>query len=180
MNGRRGPVENLSKPSMLACVDVHYRNDESAVAACVLSDSWQAVTAAEEVSIAVPDVEAYIPGSFYLRELPCILKVLSQLTNKPAVILVDGYVWLGAERPGLGARLYEALGRTTPVVGVAKSSFHGSTGIPVLRGKSARPLYVTAAGMEAEKAAELVKNMAGEFRVPLLLKRVDQLARGGV
>ena len=49
---------------------------------------------------------------------------------------------------------------------------------PVLRGDSSRPLFVTAAGMNPHGAAELVRGMHGPHRVPTLLKRADQLARG--
>ena len=35
----------------------------------------------------------------------------------PAVIVVDGYVWLPDGRPGLGAHLYESLARCAAVVG---------------------------------------------------------------
>lgn len=49
--------------------------------------------------------------------------------------------------------------------------------IAVLRGTSARPLFVTAAGMPRAEAAELVRHMAGRFRVPDVLRRADQLAR---
>ncbi len=48
----------------------------------------------------------------------------------------------------------------------------------VFRGRSGRPLYVTAAGMTIADAAHLVGAMAGSFRMPDALKRADRLARG--
>jgi deoxyribonuclease V len=63
------------------------------------------------------------------------------------------------------------------VIGVAKSRFEGSSGIAVFRGRSIRPLYVTAAGVEMEKASEKIRMMHGAHRIPTLLKRVDLLAR---
>ena len=51
--------------------------------------------------------------------------------------------------------------------------------VPVLRGRSARPLYITAAGMPVKEAADLVIHMAGPFRRPDALRRVDVLARTG-
>jgi hypothetical protein len=53
----------------------------------------------------------------------------------------------------------------------------GGARAAVLRGTSARPLFVTAAGMPRADAAELVRHMAGRFRVPDALRRADQLAR---
>jgi deoxyribonuclease V len=67
------------------------------------------------------------------------------------------------------------------VIGVAKSAFRTAThAIPVLRGTSARPVFVTAAGMPSADAAALVRRMAGRFGIPDALRRADQLARTGV
>jgi deoxyribonuclease V len=94
-------------------------------------------------------------------------------------VVVDAYVWLADDAPGLGARLHEALGEAVPVVGVAKTSFRGATrAVQLLRGTSTQPLYVTAAEMSAETAATHVASMHGAHRIPALLRRVDQLARG--
>jgi deoxyinosine 3'endonuclease (endonuclease V) len=80
---------------------------------------------------------------------------------------------------GLGARAHAEFG--VPVIGVAKSPFRTAThAIPVLRGDSARPLYVTAAGMPRADAASLVRNMDGPHRMPSALRRADTLARDGV
>ena len=49
--------------------------------------------------------------------------------------------------------------------------------VPVLRGKSTRPLFVTSAGIDVQKSAELVAQMHGAHRLPTLLKAVDQLVR---
>jgi deoxyribonuclease V len=38
-------------------------------------------------------------------------------------------------------------------------------------------LYVTAAGIEASVAADWIAGMHGPYRVPTVLKRVDQLVR---
>ncbi|MGN9908659.1 hypothetical protein ACTMTJ_14040 [Phytohabitans sp. LJ34] len=79
-------------------------------------------------------------------------------------------------RPGLGAHLHAEI--RVPVVGVAKTEFRGAGhAIPVHRGGAARPLYVTAAGLSAERAAALVAAMAGPHRMPDALRRVDSLAR---
>jgi deoxyribonuclease V len=89
-------------------------------------------------------------------------------------------VWLGAGRPGLGAHLYQALGRRTAVVGVAKRRFHGAgDAVPILRGTSQVPLFVTAVGIDLAEAAEGVRRMHGAHRIPTLLKRVDRLSREG-
>ena len=49
--------------------------------------------------------------------------------------------------------------------------------MPVVREPSVRPLFVTAAGMPAADAADLVRQMAGRYRLPDALRRADTLAR---
>ncbi|QRN99667.1 endonuclease V [Archangium violaceum] len=161
---------------MLACLDVDYR-PEVTVAACVLFRDWGDATEASHLVERGPPAAPYEPGQFYRRELPHLVKVLAAVPEPLEAVVIDGYVWLGEERPGLGAHLYEALGRRLPVIGVAKTAFHAHVAVPVLRGESRRPLFVTAVGMEARTAAEHVRRMHGASRIPTLLGRVDRLCR---
>ena len=127
---------------------------------------------------AVVAVEAaYQPGEFYRRELPPLQAVIPA-SDRLALIVVDGYVDLDAAgRPGLGAHVHAELG--VPVIGVAKTPFRTAThAAQVFRGRSGRPLYVTAAGIPVADAAHLVDEMAGSFRMPDALKLADRLARG--
>jgi deoxyribonuclease V len=93
--------------------------------------------------------------------------------------VVDGYADLDSGgRPGLGAHAYAEFG--IPVIGVAKSRFRTAThAVPVVRGSSGRPLFVTATGMPSADAADLVRRMAGRYRLPDALRRADTLARTG-
>jgi deoxyribonuclease V len=163
---------------MIACVDVDYR-DGGAVVACVLFRAWDDADSAGVYVERIARVEPYQPGQFYRRELPCLLRVLGRVSGPLEAVVVDGYVWLRDEcTPGLGAHLYEALGRTVPVVGVAKTRFASAGAAEeVLRGGSRRPLYVSAAGLDQQTAARHVQAMHGPFRIPTLLRRVDQLCR---
>lgn len=164
---------------MIACVDVAYHGDEASTA-CVLFREWGDGQGEREIVTKIGPVEEYQPGRFYRRELPCLLAVLGSVAEPLEAVIVDGYVWLGEDAPGLGALLYEALGRSVAVIGVAKSRFAAATGaLPVLRGGSRRPLYVTAAGMDAAAAARCIEAMHGAHRIPTLLKRVDRLSRSG-
>ena len=165
---------------MLACVDVHYQT-AGAVAACVLFSSWGQSDSEAEFAQGVRQVAPYEPGKFYRRELPCILSVLKIIQPVPSIIVVDAYVWLSIEeRFGLGAHLYEALERKCSIVGVAKSPFfEGPNVAKVTRNSSARPLFVTSAGIPLEDAICAIQQMHGSFRIPTLIKRVDQLAKKG-
>jgi deoxyribonuclease V len=158
---------------------VHYLASGGArVAAVVAADASFSRLAADRVEL-LPDVAPYRPGQFYLRELPPLRAALDGLAEV-ALLIVDGYADLDpGGRPGLGAHACAEFG--IPVIGVAKSAFRTAThAIPVLRGTSARPLYVTAAGMPRIEAADLVRRMAGPYRLPDALRRADALARHGL
>lgn len=163
---------------MIACVDVDYR-EKGAVAACVLFRAWTDAASAGQVVEHLDHVEPYQPGQFYRRELPCLLAVLGKVSDPIDLVVIDGYVWLGDEqRPGLGGHLYDALGRRFPVVGVAKTRYPPAIlAREVRRGTSNRPLYVTAVGIDVEEVCRQVQDMQGPFRIPTLLKEVDQLCR---
>jgi deoxyribonuclease V len=159
-----------------AAVDVHYLSTGGARAAAVLAaDAAFAHVLAERTAV-VARVAAYRPGEFYLRELPPLRAVLAGLSGL-GLLVVDGYADLDpGGRPGLGAHAHAEFG--IPVIGVAKSRFRTAThAVPVTRGSSARPLFVTAAGMPPADAADLVRRMTGRYRLPDALRRADTLAR---
>ncbi len=122
----------------------------------------------------------YEPGHFKKRELPYLLKLVESSrahTAELTSILVDGYVFLDAGHPGLGAHLYDALDRMVPVIGVAKTRYRGAAAIELLRGASKSPLLITAAGMEPAEAAAFVASLHGEHRIPTMLRLVDRASR---
>jgi deoxyribonuclease V len=163
---------------VIAALDVQYDEPAgTARIAAVVFDDWPAAAASSEHVLTTTGIAPYEPGAFYKRELPCLMAALADLPAPPDVIVIDGYVMLG-DRPGLGMHLWEALGRTTPIVGVAKTRFHSAAAVEILRGDSRAPLFVTAVGIDDRKAAEHIRTMPGTYRIPTLLKRVDQLARG--
>ncbi len=160
-----------------AAVDVHYPQTGGARAGCVVAADIRYGTVVAEHVASLATVAAYRPGEFFARELPALRAVLAR-AGRIDLLVVDGYVDLDpAGRPGLGARVYSEF--AVPVIGVAKTAFRTAThAVPVCRGQATRPLYVTAAGMTRAEAAELVKHMAGRYRLPDALRRVDALARG--
>ena len=161
---------------MIACFDVDYKQTLGHIGG-VLIRKWTATQSFKTYNLVVSDIEEYIPGQFYKRELPCILQLMDTIVEPIDLIVVDGYVWLTPDKKGLGAYLYEALNENIPVVGVAKNYFKDTQAIKVLRGESKKPLYITAAGIDEEWAAQQVQKMAGEYRFPTILKEVDHLCR---
>jgi len=160
---------------LFAAADVHY--GVPVRAALVVAADPRFARLVTERTVEAPEPAPYRPGQFYLRELPPLRAVLDGV-GRLDLIVIDGYVDLDpGGRPGLGAHLHAELG--VPVVGVAKTAFAAAThAIPVRRGASARPLFVTAAGLSRGRAARLVRDMAGPFRLPDALRRADALARG--
>jgi deoxyribonuclease V len=173
-------MENGERPDCGVCaaVDVHYLRTGGARAAAVLAANVAFAHVLAERTAVVARVPPYQPGEFYLRELPPLHAVLDDLSGL-GLLVVDGYVDLDpGGRPGLGAYAHAEFG--IPVIGVAKSRFRTAThAVPVVRGSSGRPLFVTAAGMPAADAADLVRRMTGRYRLPDALRRADTLARTG-
>ena len=169
----------LAEFGVCVAVDVHYPRTGGARAAAVLAaDAAFAHVLAERTAV-VPRVSPYQPGEFYLRELPPLHAVLDGLDGLSGLglLVVDGYADLDpGGRPGLGAHAHAAFG--IPVIGVAKSRFRTAThAVPVVRGSAVRPLFITAAGIPVADAADLVRRMAGRYRLPDALRRADTLAR---
>lgn len=165
---------------MKAAVDVHYGR-EGATAACVVFESWEDTAPIEVHRATIADPAEYQPGRFYERELPCLLAVLRVAGREFESIVIDGYVHLrpGAGK-GLGQHLREALPYPAAVIGVAKNFLKvADRFVPVLRGRSYKPLFVSAVGCPLAEARKTLLIMPGPYRIPTLLKLADTLARGG-
>lgn len=165
---------------MILAFDTYYF-DTSAKTVFIAFDGWTASMIAMVHAEVLENPDVYTPGAFYKRELPCIASLLNKV-DKTGVqaIIIDGFVYLDDNgRLGLGGHLYNALHGAIPIIGVAKNDFVTikRNKRAVFRGKSLRPLYVTSVGMELDQAAENIKRMAGAFRMPALLKELDQLTK---
>ena len=165
---------------MIIALDVHYTvNGAKAVA--VLFNQMDSKPV-EVITTAIPQVEEYIPGQFYKRELPCLLQLLNNIDlSDLELLIIDGYVYTDNNHsPGLGAHLWEAINRKVPVAGVAKTRHEGNSQLctEVYRGSSKNPLFISAIGIEMDKVAALIKDMHGENRIPTLLRTLDQHTKG--
>uniref|UniRef100_UPI00404A3D0F endonuclease V n=1 Tax=Flavobacterium sp. TaxID=239 RepID=UPI00404A3D0F len=165
---------------MILTIDVHYKADY-AKTVLLFFENWHSEQPTEIVTHQTKDVMDYEPGAFYKRELPCILNALAQANlDSLEIIIVDGHVFVDNDgKFGLGGHLYEALQKKHPIIGVAKTKFQSNqeTVVEILRGESKNPLYVSAIGLDKEVAAQNIQKMFGEFRLPYLLKLMDQLTK---
>ncbi|HTK18975.1 MAG TPA: endonuclease V [Mucilaginibacter sp.] len=161
---------------MILAIDVYYK-ENSAKAVGVLFDRKDEVI--KDLKVAhVYDIEDYIPGEFYKRELPCVLKVIEQTNLKDIeLIIIDGYVYVDNNKQfGLGGWLWKTLETKVPVIGVAKTSFLKNKEVvnELYRGESKNPLYISSIGCDINKATELIKEMKGNYRIPDILKLLDK------
>lgn len=165
---------------MLLALDTYYFANMAKTVAILFHD-WSDARVQQTYSEVLDGVADYEPGSFYKRELPCILSLLRQIDlSSISAIIIDGFVFLDdAGSPGLGAHLYQSLNGKIPVIGIAKTNFatvhtHKRA---LYRGESKRPLFISAIGMDVDKATANVQRMHGPHRIPTLLKELDGWTR---
>jgi deoxyinosine 3'endonuclease (endonuclease V) len=161
-------------------VDVYYNNN-TAKAIAILFNDWQDKKPEQIISKYLSDIQPYEPGSFYKRELPCIIALLESIDIKQLeLIIIDGYVYLDDQnRLGLGGHLYQSLDKAVSIIGVAKTKFHNNTKNvkEIKRGLSKRPLFISSIGMDIDSAADCIQSMSGDHRIPDLLKKLDRLTK---
>ena len=161
--------------SQIVITDVYYQNTY-AQAAGVLIHRWSDTEPAAEYLSCSDEIDAYVSGQFYQRELPHLLRLLHTIESYDCVV-VDAHVWLTRDQPGAGHYLWQALDQRVPVIGVAKNPFHNGVALPLTRGDSKKALWISAVGVDPQEARGWINEMAGPYRIPTLLKHVDSLSR---
>ena len=160
-------------------LDVTY-HDHHAVVGLVRFRDWDAAEPLSHAIISCPAAPAYIPGKFYRRELPCLVMALASIASDYSHVLIDGYVHLHEPHgKGLGYHVHEHLAGRAVVIGVAKSRLAMARDfVPICRGRSRRPLFVSAIGMDRFAASAIIARMHGQYRLPTMIRRADSLAKG--
>ena len=162
---------------MILVIDVDYKDsNNTAGVAGLLFNNFEDISYSRKIELIVKDILPYESGSFYKRELPCILALLKEVSENLDFIIVDGYVFLDNNLDGLGAHLFKEV--NIPIIGVAKNAYKGiSEDKLIFRGISKKPLYITSIGIDLSCAKTAIQSMAGNYRLPTLLKDVDRLCR---
>lgn len=165
---------------MIYAFDTYYYEDY-ANTVCIAFEDWSSENESEIFVEKTNITSDYESGAFYKRELPCIVSLLKKIRLQEGdLIIVDGYVSLdNDDKMGLGGYLYEALDQKYPIIGIAKNEFASpdSQRKAVLRGESKTPLFLTAKGEDVDDLLPKVLQMHGSYRIPTLLKKLDQLSR---
>ncbi|UCE10338.1 MAG: endonuclease V [Candidatus Thorarchaeota archaeon] len=103
----------------LGGVDVAYCNEMAHACAVIFDIPTQSIVRREKVIV---DCEfPYVPGHFYLREAPVILRLLDRFEK--TMFLIDGNGVLHPRRMGLAS--YIGVKLDVPTIGIAKSLLHG-------------------------------------------------------
>lgn len=172
-------MEILSKEMMILALDVHYK--ETYAKAVGVLFNWEDTKPQKVFSKNIAQVEEYISGQFYKRELPCILELLKQIDlEKVECIIVDGHVYVNNDKTlGLGGHLYHSLKEKFPVIGVAKNSFINTEKVsfPIYRGESTQSLFVSTIGTDIDEMSKRIQNMKGNYRIPTILKELDRITK---
>lgn len=163
-------------PRRILLTDVFYQPTVARAAGLLIND-WTATLPLIELIHESDELEEYVSGEFYRRELPHLLKLVG-LAEDVDCVVVDAHVWLQEGLPGVGYFLWRALDEKIPVLGVAKSPYREGSAQPLIRGQSKKPLWISSAGISTDQASSWISQMAGPYRIPQLLKRVDMLSRG--
>ena len=163
---------------MIACFDVYYDQNRAFAAAVTFSD-WADTLANEQYQLEIQDIGEYQPGSFYQRELKPIVEIIKLIQTPIKYFVIDAYCHLSDSfDPGLGEYLFQTLPPESVIIGVAKNRFRNTThAFELFRAGSGRPLFITSIGVDYQFAADCIKSMAGDHRIPMLLKTVDRLSR---
>jgi len=73
---------------MIAAIDVYYPDDGSAVAGTVIFKDYTDSREYRKYTCHIPKTEAYIPGEFYKRELPCIMAALEMIIEDIDTVII--------------------------------------------------------------------------------------------
>lgn len=163
---------------MILAFDTYYFENKAKTVCAAFNNDESDIKFYEDI---IESKEDYIPGQFYKKELPCIINLINKIDLIDVnYIIIDGFVFLDDfKKFGLGGFLYEELNKKIPVIGVAKTNFASIEREKRLlfRGKSQKPLYITSIGIDIDEAVKKIETLKGEFRIPTMLKLLDQLTK---
>ena len=180
--------------------DTYYYKDRAKTVG-IIFNSWEDSEPAEIIHswLSADKYGPYIPGEFYKRELPCIINLFKEHNidlKEFDTIILDGLARLpGSSTEGLGAHLEDKIQELWPdldfydrpsIMGIAKTKFGDVENDPgtsvVHRGTAKTPLYVNTTWhlMSSADAAENLKKMHGDNRIPTLLKLLDRATKSDV
>lgn len=114
----------------IAGVDVSYDIERDLSFAVIVLMTLEELQPIHTIRATLPTPFPYVPGLLSFREIPVILKALSELPATPDLLMVDGQGIAHPRRLGIAAHLGVVTG--LPAIGVAKSRLTGRYEMPGL------------------------------------------------
>lgn len=170
-------------------IDSYYYSDTNCYTVGLVFDQWNSKEPLYILESTVTEFSPYVPGKFWKRELPGILSIIQKINLLEFdTILLDGFTGLidssGIRSSGLGEKLEANINMHSrlSIIGVAKTLFGKSDlcSSPVYRGQAKTPLWVSVTpGSEVSlpTAANYVKSMHGDYKIPSILKQLDKYTK---
>lgn len=179
---------------MILITDVCYdeQNNSAHIGGITFSD-WTSDDVIDKFEIDKTGIDAeYIPGEFYKREMPCLIKLWNSIPEDVkkniSTVIVDGFYDIWDCRPGMGHHFKDWLSENgysnIEVVGIAKTKCRETNKftLPVYRTKESKEskwrgaIWVNGSNKN-EDYVKRVMSMAGKFRIPSIVKKVDHVSR---
>ncbi|UCG61799.1 MAG: endonuclease V [Candidatus Zixiibacteriota bacterium] len=123
MAGKIELLGNFDELKLIAAVDTAYGKNAGTVYASVVLMSFPEIQEIERVFQYDQVTFPYIPGLFFYREGPTILKALSKLESEPDVVIVHGHGIAHPRRCGIASQVGVVLSK--PTIGCARRMLCG-------------------------------------------------------
>ena len=167
--------------------DIEGSNKTNCSIAALLFDQFESKEIIKSYHVdLITNVAEYVSGEFYKKEMPCLQYMWNNLPqnikNQIDTVIVDSLYDLWDGRPGMGHHFHDWLiseGYNVEVMGIAKKKFKDNSLYitKVIRGNdSTTPLNVNGSD-KTKDYKKIVQSMAGDYRIPYMVKEVDKLSR---
>jgi deoxyribonuclease V len=186
---------NLEPPSTIAAIDTAYGHGAEIVYAAAVVFTFPEIRELERAFFYTQVRFPYVPGLYYFREGPAILKALEKLESEPDVLMVHGHGSAHPRQCGMASLIGASFDK--PSVGCARQRLAGyvrepgperGSHQPIMLGdkrvgtayrtkNNVKPIYISPGHrMSLELAQEIVvKNLRG-YRLPEPLRMAHRLA----
>ncbi len=196
--GRVDEQDRVDRLQFVAGVDVGFEGEGNRTArAAVVVLEYPGLKLVEYAVARTPVTFPYIPGLLSFRELPVVLKSLTQLKIIPDVFIVDGHGRSHPRRMGIACHLGVLM--DLPTIGCAKSILYGKAdepadrvgaqspvrddtdllGAAVRTRKGVRPIYVSIGHrVSLDRAVDIVLQCCKGYRLPETTRYAHRVAGG--
>lgn len=132
--------DEFKEINIIGGVDVGYDIKNNLAHSSIVIMDIKDLKPIESVQIFLPNNFPYIPGLLSFREIPAILKALSQIKTSPDLLMVDGQGIAHPRKMGIATHLGLIL--DLPSIGIAKSLLAGNFSMPGLKKGEISPLLI--------------------------------------